>query len=465
MPLDTNYQTDDDPALKNPERGMYFARTPGPGDSHTIVPEWLWLDTVCAQDLTWNGLNQSGTSPILNDYAHKLENCRAAGVKVLFRPRYDKPGSNSQSGCMVGGLTVFHADSKARQFNHIDAVAAMLGEYRDVIAFIQAGYLGQWGEWHSQAGGFGPANAPLLYNEADRRDIIDRILSSYAAAGIPKDVELRRPVFAEEVLNRDPQVDVGLHNDCFMSNSAHGLPSDFDTYRDFAGSPANHGGSPSDQQKHWLTRAQQISADHSFGGETCPLSTDPNDPLYGTERWRSCTDMRSEPATLHMDYLNGDYAEEAVPTWEAGGCYSEIQSRLGYRFEVMGVDYTLTVAAGQSFSVAIDISNSGWARFQRPPDAAQQRVAKLVLRSGTTTHVYDLSNGVTREWAPGTTTQLSVTTPAPPAGTYEVRLAIPDPDAPTHVPYAVKMASLRNGVNVFDENTGENNLGVSITVQ
>lgn len=143
MSVDANYTTDEDPALKNPERGLYFGRLPSPRDSHTIVANWLWLDAGCGQDLMWNGLNQAGTSQVLNDYAKELGACRVAGVKVLFRPRYDKPGSGSMSACTANGVTVFHADSKVRQFNHIDAVAVMLGGYRDVIAYIQAGYLGR----------------------------------------------------------------------------------------------------------------------------------------------------------------------------------------------------------------------------------------------------------------------------------------------------------------------------------
>src|SRR3712207_6704114 len=71
------------PLLKNPERGMYYGRLPDSDDYHTIVPEWLYLNTVCAQNLTWNGYNQTGTSPVLNAYAAKLENYRTNGVKVL----------------------------------------------------------------------------------------------------------------------------------------------------------------------------------------------------------------------------------------------------------------------------------------------------------------------------------------------------------------------------------------------
>jgi hypothetical protein len=439
--IDTNYTTDKDPALKNPERGMYFGGLPSPGESHTIVPEWLWLDTVCGQNLTWNGYNQTGTSSVLNAYAHKLEtDYRPNGVKVLFRPRYDKSEGNSPSNCIINGARVFHADSKTRQYNHIDAVAAMLGDYRDVIAYVQAGYLGRWGEWNTE--GYSPVNAPFLYSYADRSDIIDRVLSAYAAAHVRQDVELRRPVFAKEVIDRNSSANVGLHNDCFMTSN-----SDSGTYSDFTGSPANFGSNSA--AKAW---AQSFTANKSFGGETCPLDDH-------TERWRSCSNMISEPPTLHMNYLNGDWASDAVSTWQSGGCYDEIRRKLGYRFKVTRVEYTPTVASGQNISVSIDIENSGWARLHRP------RRARLVLRSGSTRRVYTLSAGATKNWAPGTTTRISVSAAPPPAGTYGVRLWIPDPDAPARIPYAVKLASRRGGVNVFDEGTGENNLGVSIIVQ
>jgi hypothetical protein len=437
--VDTRYAADGNPDLRNPERGMYFGAYPTGTQSHTIVAKWLYLDTVCNQNLTWNGYDQAGTSPVLNAYAKTLEEARAKGVKVLFRPRYDTPDDSRPNGC---GL--FHADTQARQLNHIDAVAAMLGAYRDAIACIQAGYLGRWGEWND--GGFGAATVPLLTNRADRNAIIDHVLAAYAARGILQHVEVRRPVFAREVLSRNPNARVALHNDAFMTTG-----SDMGTYSNFeAGNPANF--ATSAEAKAW---AQSLTANASFGGETCPATG-------GGERWRLSGNMigaNSEPAALHMNYLNGDWAADAVATWTSGGCYPEIKRRLGYRFEVTRVAYTPTVAAGQPFQVRIDVRNTGWAKLHKP------RQAKLVLRNGTTTRVYTVAAGAVASWAPGQTTTLAVDAPAPGAGTYSVRLWLPDPDAPSRIPYAVRLATLRNGANMFDPNTGENTLGVSIAVQ
>jgi hypothetical protein len=141
---------------------------------------------------------------------------------------------------------------------------------------------------------------------------------------------------------------------------------------------------------------------------------------------------------------------------------------------VRSVEYTKDVSAGGTFSVAVDVENTGWARLHKPRDA------KLVLRNGATPPLeYTFSGGPVSNWAPGTPTTISVSDSAPPPGTYSVWLGIPDPDlleflsnAPNpedyekaKTNYAVKLATLRGGKNVFDPDTAENNLDVKITVQ
>ena len=217
--VDTNYVTDTDHLLKNPERGMYFGSTPNtPEEFHTIVPKWLWLAPVCNVNLTWNGLNQAGTSPVLNAYATKLEDARRDGYKILFRPRYDKETGGRASDCMINGANVFHADTMARQKNHIDAVAAMLGDYKDVIAFIQAGYLGNWGEWNTAGGYARSERAAALQHSRSQRDHRPRsrgVRCGRHRAG-------RRATYGRcsrrKWSSRNASANVGLHNDCFMSS-------------------------------------------------------------------------------------------------------------------------------------------------------------------------------------------------------------------------------------------------------
>jgi hypothetical protein len=491
-----DYVADTDHLLKNPERGMYFGSRPNtPAEFHTIVPQWLWLAPACDENLVWDTTNQT-TSPVLKKYAEeKLDHARSEGYKILFRPRYDQRDPEAQEGdppegpsnCKFegGSAKVFHAASRECQKNHITAIANMLGDYKDVIAFIHAGYLGNWGEWNTEkdkAGVYGPENAPLLYNIAFRTEIIDWMIDEYDRVGIMQHVEFRRPVFAKEVLMRKQDARIGFHNDCFMSNK-----DDFDTYENFDDvNDANFPITPDNAIEY----AQNLTATASFGGETCGDE--------GSERWRTCSNMTgpsSEPASLHMNYLNGDHADDAVPTWENGDaqgnvCYDEIRRRLGYRFEVTRVEYPETVSAGETFSVAVDVVNTGWARLHKP------RIAKLVLRRNVAPpdpdkKVHDLDGGEVEKWEPGEPggeppkQPLSITTQAPSTpGKYSVRLWIPDPDLQDNDPdevlleqgvevlpkatinYAVKLATLRDdGENVFDADTGENDLGVVITVQ
>jgi hypothetical protein len=488
--VDNKYDADTDPLLKNPERGMYFD-SPTDSDYHTIVAKWLWLAPVCHDNLVWDPTNpQDTTSPVLKKYAEEeLEKARSNGYKILFRPRYDNEEDQGKvsDDCkyLINGVPVFHADSLERQKNHINAVAAMLGDYKDVIAFIQAGYLGNWGEWN-WADGYAKENVPLLYNRTDRSAILDHVLLAYAAEGIAQDVELRRPVFAKEVVVRweqNPDIynnasaNVGLHNDCFMSSTV--LPnsnSDGGTYSNFTdfadGSEQNLSVSLSlatvEDARKW---AEDWTEHSSFGGETCPNKEHPDE-----ERWQDCDIMTSptgDPAKLHLCYLNAERSG-TVSHWTEKGCYNEIRLKIGYRFVVTSVEYTKDVSDGGTFSVAVEVENTGWARLHKPRDA------KLVLRNGATPPLeYTFSGGPVSNWAPGTKTTISVSDSAPPPGTYSVWLGIPDPDlleflstAPNpedyekaKTNYAVKLATLRGGKNVFDPDTGENNLGVEIEVQ
>jgi hypothetical protein len=445
--IDASYEPDPDPAIRNPERGIYY--WPGAGAGyHTLIAEWLYLGSVGNQDLRWAGHGHPATSPVLDAYADRLEAHRRVGTKILFRPRYDVAAADTLAGSCCG---VFHADSKLRQLAHIDAIAALLGDFRDVVAFIEAGYLGRWGEWNTY--GYEPSAAPLLYATADRNEVIDHVLRMYAAHGLHQHVQLRRPVFAKEALDRNPAARVGLHDDSFMTDAG-----DLDTYDNFE--PDHPSGFAS--LAHAKAWAHALTERASFGGETCPY------PI-AAERWRTCSNMigaGSEPAALHMSYLHGGYAEAAKPAWVASGCYDEIRRRLGYRFELRRIEYVPIISTGQRFEIVVDVANTGWARLHKP------RQAMLVLRSDEAAHAFAVTPGDVASWAPGETVRLVASADAPRPGVYSIRLAIPDPDAPTgsayartRIAYAVRLASLRAGASVFDATTGENVLGVSMTVR
>ena len=449
---DTSYQADPDPDLANPERGIYYW-SPRADDPHTLVGEWLYLGDECDADLAWAGASDPSTSPVLRDYAARLDEHLAAGRKVIFRPRYDVPGDDE-----VGRCGVFHADTRARQLAHVDAVAAMLGDYRDVIAFVEAGYLGRWGEWNHA--GYDASAAPLLVDPTSRREVAARALDRYRAAGLERHVELRRPIFAREVLAEHPESagGIGLYDDCFMTND-----SDMGTYSNFeSGNPHNFASTA-----EAIAWAESHTLDASFGGETCP---------FAGARWERCDNMvgdGSEPARLHLSYLHGAWADTARATWEAGGCYDEIKRRLGYRFEVRAVSFPAEVASGALAEVGVEIENTGWARMH----GARRAYLTITDDAGETRVIADApvaglpssppseppTGDAVAGWAPGNTSMLRARF-APPDGEWTLGVLLPDPDAPDALAYAVRLATLRDGAPLFDAATGVNDLGVVLAV-
>ncbi len=447
--LDEGYAPDDDPDLANPERGIYYW-DPTPSDPHTLVAEWLYLGAVCDADLTWAGVDDSSSSRVLVDYARALEAHRAAGRKVVFRPRYDTPSSEGETN----GCGLFEADTDARMRAHVVAVAAMLADVIDVVAFVEAGWLGRWGEWNHAD--HAPSTSPVLVDPDARRAFLRHVLDTYAAAGVDRHVELRRPLFAREQIDADATAHVGLYNDCFMTTD-----SDYGTYSNFEpGNPSNFDGSA--EARAW---AESFSATAPFGGETCPTGD-------GTERWRDCDRMvgpASEPASLHMSYLHGGYALDARATWEAGGCYDEIRRRLGYRFEVRSVRWAPRATAGQPVEVTITVANTGWAILHHA------REARLVLRGdepfsvGAPLDGYAALDGAlsasdARTWRPGEEVTVRASFVAPAAGDYTLHVVLPDPDRPDVTAYAIRFATLREGAPLFDPSTGENALGLTMRV-
>ena len=68
-------------------------------------------------------------------------------------------------------------------------------------------------------------------------------------------------------------------------------------------------------------------------------------------------------------------------------------------------------------------------------------------------------------WEPGEDATLTVSFEAPPPGTYALSLLVPDPDRPDVMAYAVALASRRDDAPLFDPDTGENELGVTVTIE
>jgi len=399
----------------NPERGFYgyggstgdYAREAG--DGHTLVRRYVRLD-----DYRYSSIPSS----VLDDLDRDLAALRDHGLKVILRFSYN-----------FG----FDADAPLdRVLQHIEQVAPLLQEHTDVIAVLQAGFIGAWGEWH---------NSTNDLTDFDARQAITSALLD--AMDESRMIQIRYPYRARDLFPTPPSASsafdgsdasrVGQVNDCFVSTGSDGgtFTSDAD-----------------------YTYMEDVTRYTVMGGETCQIAglNDRNDGANAADQLER----------FHWDYLNEDFYTPIIDKWKTQGYYDEIRRRLGYRYVLRETVAEAATQAGDTLSLNIEMQNEGYGKLYNP------RPIDLVLRpvgggSSVTLRANDDARTVLP--GPGETRVVSLTVRVPstvPAGSYDVHLSLPDAadrlaDDPR---YAVRLAN----DGVWNASTGENALDVRIDV-
>ena len=369
------------------------------------------------------------------------DTARAAGVSVITRFAY-----------VQGGAFPYeppHGDAPLDVvLSHISQLGPILRANSDVIPVIQNGLIGLWGEgYYTDHFVADPANpgvvtandwakrsavteALLAELPADRGVQVRTMASKQQLLGVPAGPE--SAVSAEQAWTDTTIARVGHHNDCLLA-----APDDWGT---FLSDPIEL-----DQQ--------YLEADSLYvpvGGETCNV----NPPR---SEWPSAS---AELARYHYSYLNRDYNQYVLNSWGEAGI-TETAQRLGYRFVLESS--TTTPQADGTTLVSIRVRNDGWAAPYTPRPAELQ----LSGETGIVTVAFD-TNSDARAWLPGTTTTLRATVGSPDlngavaGGSYELALVLPSADPSTNgdARFAVQTAN----VGTWDETTGVNRLGQSVTV-
>jgi len=392
-----------DAIFENPERGFYRTTSLVDGgwfyDGWTLSFSYIHLDEYRDTDL----LPQS----LLDDAQVGFDAARAAGVKIILRFAYNSgPYPDSEPDAPL-----------ARVLGHITQVTPLLEANADVIAVVQAGFIGAWGEWHTSTN-------DLL---ADKAEILEALLDA-----VPDErmVQIRTPTHKNDIYGNVPfppadahtgvdHARVGHHNDCFLASD-----SDFGTY-------------PSGSVADWIgfTAAETLYTVH--GGETCA----PNPPRS------ECASAVAEMELLHTTYLNDEYRQEVLDSWITGGCRDEIDRRLGYRFELLAGSVTAT--SNGDAEVTLELVNVGWAALANP------RTAWLVVDGATGAAVpLDVDP---RFWLPGASITVTGSLSGVGPGAHALALWLPDAASglQSDVRYAVRFAN----DGVWNDVTGTNDLG------
>lgn len=393
----------EDPAeVRNPDRGFYW---------------WDWNDAASLVLVQGLLTEQCGTAvlppSVSSELRARLDAHRAAGRRVILRFLYADDGLLNPCG-------LADAESIELVEGHIAQLASLLHDYVDVIAFVEAGFLGMWGEWNAE---FAPPGTSLSASADNRRRTLRALLD---AVPPERAILVRRPRFRDELpFTAAELARIGFHDDCLFADA-----SDAGTY-DGARSIAE-----------WKSYIRTATAAVPLGGETCA----------DTPAYTNCANALTELAALRYTYVHEGYSPEVIARWDAEGCLPELRRRLGYRIVVRAVEAPLSVLPSGVLRVRLEIENVGFA----PPYSTRR--LRLVLRRGAESRSlvpFESLGADTRAWAPGAplAVELAARLPAGLAsGAWEVRVAVLEDtsDAPA---YALVFA---NDARVRDDALREN---------
>lgn len=421
-----------DSIFPNPERGFYKFTSRGNAQGA--------LSPATLAGIRGNGfslvfriyyLSDYVESPIADEYLDRIRQdfqaIRQAGLKVVLRFAYTQRSSKP------------YGDAEpARVLQHIQQLKPILRENADVIATLQAGFVGAWGEWYytDHYSTSNPGNV-TPEDQQERRELIEALLDAMPSermvevryVGYKKAIFGDEPITPAEAFGNHPKSRVGHHNDCFVSSS-----NDVGTFK-------------TEADRAYLAADSKYT---SMGGETCGWY----------EPRSNCDTAMADMARYYWDYLNIDYFGETINAWKTDGCFEAMQRKMGYRYRLLEASIQDSSKAGGQFSLAIQLLNEGWSNPYNP------RFAEIALRNVDNGAVYYFKlNDDLRRLPLGENIEFQIEAGLPedmPEGRYEALLHLPDPAITIHDDprFAIRLGN----EGLWEEATGYHRLGHELVV-
>jgi hypothetical protein len=467
----------------NPERGFYrYSETKA--SNYTVLDASVLKSYRTLQDISTanykvystlvfryyildNVTTASISAAFLDNIKKDMTAARTAGVKLI--PRFVYTATARPGNCPEGFICPTYGDAaKAVVLNHIGQLKAVLTENADVIACVQLGFIGTWGEnyytdFFGDASLNGGQNSKLTdQNWRDRVEVLKALL---AAMPVDRMVQVRYPQFKQRFLHgvnsalsspamaelmafsMSDESRIGFHNDCFLASA-----NDFGTFEDYGNS-----NTPRTSDGVVLnTLRDYMKADSRYvvvGGETC--SDD-----YSLNDCEPAGKAQEELAAMHFSYLNAHYNTAVNNDWQVGGCMDNIKKNLGYRFVLQSAVLPDNVVKGTVLNLVLNVKNLGYA------SPYNKRTIKLVLRNKANGAIrsFNLATDV-RKWYSGSfKVEESIKIPSDLAtGEYEMLLHLPDEYASLaeRPEYSIRLANN----DVWEGDTGYNKLKHTVNVK
>jgi hypothetical protein len=391
--------------------GMRYVRLDDFRDA--TIPQWV-LDSLDDEFTAW----------------------RNTGMKAILRFAYNRSATDDAP--------------YARVIEHINQLSPLLHKHADVIALLQTGLVGAFGEW------WGSTN-DLLTNPSYRNGIIQALFDATPSTMM---IDHRNPGYLihfwgldtalayEDRFNGSDRARHGHKNDAWAT-SEH-----MTTYTGWESGGAWTG----EDERAWIAAQSTYT---SMGGET---------DMYTLEggvvnQWSDYEWIKGQKTLLHMDYLSSDWYEGILNKWGQQGHIAEFSRRLGYRLHLERVDAPTSVTPNAGMTVTLRMANTGFGKVFNP------RPIDLVFVGSGGPFAARLTADARRDLPlAGEVVDMEYTFTAPAAlqsgASYALHLALPDPDLKGNgldadSRYAIRLA---NTGGLWDGGTGWHALGMNVTI-
>ena len=324
---------------------------------------------------------------------------------------------------------------------HLEQLKSHLAANADVIYVLEAGFIGVWGEWYYTKN-YGNESQHMNPN---RRKVIQHL---FANAPTDRFILFRYPMIKTEYLNDETPLTaveafqntqkarMGCHNDAFLNTWG------------------NDGTYASDDLSDDPAVRQYVATETFYvpnGGETNVESKSTAEKVY--------TKAPDEMSTYHWSFCGKSYATQVTGRWRSSGIFDTLNIHMGYRYNLLNAQFSDQAAPAGKMNVTIRLRNSGYAPLYN------ERPVFIVLKNGNHTYKLPLTADP-RRWLPnGVVSAINEQVDLPsdmPEGTYHLYLYMPDKyvSIAADPRFAVRFAN----VNVWDFNTGYNDLETTVTI-
>lgn len=335
--------------------------------------------------------------------------------------------------------------SESRTLQHLQQLTPLFQANCDVLAFTSLGFIGKFGEWQASTNGHIPDGRVILTDSGI--SIANGLLDA-----VPDErmVTFRYPdqgaqligdydgIDAAEAYTRNDRARLGMadHALAFNDNESHGT---------------------------WDLDPDDRAIDQNFIEAQSEYTIHVGEPFSNSEFARTQTVAYAERFHLsNLSATQGDAERTGLyDDWRASGVYDELDRRLGYRFRL--IEATLPTVTEDTLDVTLRIANDGVARPYNPRDlesvlrdAVSAEVIRLLYDGPIDERLLLPGGGETAELG------LSFDLRGVDAGTYDLLLNLPDPEATLNLDPRFSIRFANDGL--WEAGTGFNALNAAVVI-